>query len=129
MQPLEPKDAVYLSIGEKIYYMLFTAYYFVDIFFLWTNNHDHLILCVHHATTLSLIFISGYIRTTVIGICVMLLHDIVDVPLYLGKVCTYLNIKHMQDIALLTFAILCAWFRMINYPGVIAHGILNMPKL
>ena len=125
IQQAEPTDRVVMSNLEKIYYMVFTAYYVVDIFFIWTNNHDRRLLALHHATTLSLIFISVYIRTHVIGVCVMLLHDVVDVPLYLGKVCTYLNCTNIQDVSLIIFAAGCTWFRMLCYPAIIYHGIKN----
>lgn len=125
MQPLEPKDRIVMSIFEKIYYMTFTAYYFVDFFFMWTNKSDKRLLTLHHFTTIGLILISVYIRTHVIGVCVMLLHDVVDVPLYLGKFFTYTGFTNAQDISLLTFAVMCTWFRMICYPGVIYNGIVN----
>ena len=127
-QQVEPKDGCVMNVLEKTYYMFFTAYYVVDVLFLWTANHDLKLLTLHHATTLTLIFISVYIRTHIIGICVMLLHDVVDVPLYIGKFCTYLHMENAQDISLLIFGILCTWLRMICFPGVIAYGIINMIK-
>ena len=124
-QQAEPTDKCIMSLFEKIYYMTFTAYYIVDLFFLWTNKSDKKILTLHHFTTISLILISIHIRTHVIGVVVMLLHDVVDVPLYSGKIFTYLQMQNPQDIALLLFAVLCTWFRMICFPGVIANGIIN----
>lgn len=128
LQQVEPTDRVIMSGFEKLYYMIFTAYYTVDFFFIWTNSADKKLLFVHHITSISLILISIYIRTQVIGVNVMLLHDIVDAPLYLGKVCTYLELKNMQDIALLVFAAACTWFRMICLPGVIVNGVINISK-
>ncbi|KAK8835505.1 sphingosine N-acyltransferase lag1 [Tritrichomonas musculus] len=125
MQQAEPADKCVMSVFEKIYYMTFTAYYVIDLFFIWTNKSDKTILTLHHFTTLSLILISVYIRTHVIGVAVMLLHDVVDVPLYSGKIFTYLQLQNPQDVALLLFAAMCTWFRMICYPGVIFHGIVN----
>lgn len=124
-QQADPTDRCVMSVIEKIYYMTFLAYYVVDLFFIWTNKSDKSLLTLHHFTTISLILISVHIRTHVIGVCVMLLHDVVDVPLYSGKIFTYLNMQNPQDAALLTFAALCTWFRMICFPGVIAHGIIN----
>ena len=128
LQQVEPTDRIIMSGFEKFYYMIFTAYYMVDFFFIWTNSADKKLLVVHHFTTISLILISIYIRTGVIGVNVMLLHDIVDAPLYLGKVCTYLEWKTMQDVSLLVFAATCTWFRMICLPGVIVNGVLNISK-
>lgn len=125
VQQAEPKDAIVLSYMEKVYYFIFTAYYVVDAFFIWTNNHDVALLYVHHATSLTLIFLSVYIRAGVIGITVLLLHDLVDLPLYFGKIMTYTGHKQLQDIALVIFAIACTWFRMINFPMVIYHSGKN----
>lgn len=127
-QQIEPKGVCVMNVLGKMYYMLFTAYYAVDVFFLWTNNNNTWIMILHHTATLSLIFISVYIRTHVIGICVMLLHDAVDVPLYIGKFFTYLDIDHIQDISFLIFAVLSTWLRMICLPGIIYNGIINMTK-
>ncbi|KAK8835537.1 sphingosine N-acyltransferase lag1 [Tritrichomonas musculus] len=125
MQQTEPRDRCIMSNIEKIYYMFFTAYYIIDLFFIWTNKSDKKLLTLHHFTTISLILISIYIRTHVIGVNVMLLHDVVDVPLYFGKIFTYLGLKNAQDFSLLLFGLLCTWFRMICFPGVIYNGIKN----
>lgn len=128
IQQAEPKDCVILSQLEKFYYLIFTAYYTVDIFFVWTNTTDKRILMVHHFTSITLILNSIYIRTQVIGVNVLLLHDIVDTPLYLGKVFTYLEFKIGQDISLLIFAATCTWFRIICLPGVIVYAWITVFK-
>ncbi|KAK8847143.1 sphingosine N-acyltransferase lag1 [Tritrichomonas musculus] len=128
VQQAEPTDRVILSRFEKFYYMIFTAYYIVDVFFIWTNTTDRRILMLHHFISVTLILNSIYIRTQVIGVCVLLLHDVVDAPLYLGKVCTYLQFKKMQDIALLVFAAACTWFRIICLPGVIVYAFITVFK-
>ncbi|OHS93501.1 longevity assurance protein [Tritrichomonas foetus] len=114
-----------MSELEKIYYLIFTAYYITDMFFLYTNTSDLTTLLIHHIVTVTLIFISVYIRTQVIGVIVMLLHDVVDIFLYGGKILIYTGHNTAKDVTLLTFAILCTWFRMINYPLVMYNGWMN----
>lgn len=109
---------------EKFYYMFFTAYYIVDLGYLWTAT-DPKMLIVHHGATLTMIGLSLILNVQVIGLCVMLLHDIVDVPLYIGKVCTYLGFTTVQDASLLIMAVLYTWLRMGNYPMIIFNGFSN----
>ena len=109
---------------EKFYYMFFTAYYIVDLGYLWTAT-DPKMLIMHHGATLSMIGISVILNVQVIGLCVMLLHDIVDVPLYIGKVATYLGFTTVQDVSLVTMAALYTWLRMVNYPMIIFNGFSN----
>jgi hypothetical protein len=51
----------------------------------------------------------------------MLLHDITDVPLYIGKVLMYLNVTVIPQICLATFAISVTWFRIVNFPIIVWH--------
>ena len=113
-----------MTVAEKIYYMLFTAYYVVDLFYTKTQS-DPKMHVFHHFITLSLIFISIYIRTQVIGIVVMLSHDIVDCFLYLGKILIYTGHDVGKDVSLVLFALSCTWFRMINYPWIVFYGWRN----
>ena len=84
-----------------------------------------------------MIGMSVFGNVQVIGLCVMLLHDIVDVPLYIGKVATYLGYTQTKDVSLLTMGVLYTWLRMGNYPCIIyhswknalTHGIQIRPKI
>jgi hypothetical protein len=114
---------------EKAYYMVFTAYYIVDLAFLHTVPNDWKALACHHATTLLMILFAVLLRVPVIGLVVMLLHDLVDVPLYFGKVAGYVGWAHVKDLGLLTFALFCTWFRMVNYPLLVALMWRNLPTI
>lgn len=123
---LQNENGFVLTVMEKIYFMIFTAYYIVDIFYIWTAN-ERWMMITHHASTLSMIFFSIALRVPVIGLVIMLLHDVVDVPLYFGKILLYLGYENAKDVSLVIFAILCTWFRMINYPFVVYNTIMNEP--
>lgn len=110
----------WLTNLEKLYYMWFAAYYVVDVAFLWTATGP-IAIAVHHAATLTMIALSVFCNAHIIGICVMVLHDWVDVPLYIGKVATYLGYNKVKDVSLVIMAICYAYLRMINYPIIIYH--------
>jgi hypothetical protein len=114
---------------EKLYYLDFCAYYVVDILFIKTVPHDIVALLCHHLTTLSMIAFAVVLRVPVIGLVQMLLHDIVDVPLYIGKVAGYLGWRLTKDVSLLTFAAACTWFRMINFPILVVVIWRNLPAI
>ena len=109
---------------EKMYFTLFAAYYLVDVAFLWTNSDGFVMVC-HHFATISMIGLCVSLHMQAAGICVMLLHDFVDVPLYVGKICIYLRCKNAQDIALVTMAVLYTVLRMGNYPLIVYHVVRN----
>jgi hypothetical protein len=117
------------TILEKLYYLNFAAYYVVGLLFVNTVPNDVFAVTCHHITTLAMIFFAVLLHVPVIGFVVMLLHDVVDVPLYLGKVAGYLNWRLTKDVGMITFVALCTWFRMINYPILVYHMWMNLPAI
>jgi ceramide synthetase len=114
---------------EKVYYMVFTAYYVVDLAFIKTVPHDWKALGCHHLTTVAMILFAVLLRVPVIGLVVMLLHDVTDVPLYVGKVAGYLRWNLLKDVTLLSFVGLCTWFRMVNYLLLVGLMWWNLPLI
>ena len=104
-----------VTVFEKFYILHFLCYYIVDVYYLRTTN-DFLTTAIHHVATLFLIFSSIYLQAPAVCVSIMVLHDIVDVPLYLGKIFTYIGYTRAKEVSLVTFAILCVYFRIINYP-------------
>ncbi|KAH0784946.1 longevity assurance protein [Histomonas meleagridis] len=111
-----------MSVLEKIYFMMFACYYIADFFFIHTASEKYMMI-VHHIVTLFMIFSCVYLDCPITGILIMLLHDIVDVPLYVGKILLYLGFKTPKDISLVIFAISCTFFRIINFPNMIKNAI------
>jgi hypothetical protein len=122
-----PTDCV-VSCIEKIYYMNFCAYYIVDLLFVWTTPSDMAVMTIHHFVTIAMIVMALGLHVPVLGLVIMLLHDVVDVPLYTGKIMTYLGYNMAKEITLLLFAVLFTWFRMINYPWIIWQCLKNYPS-
>jgi hypothetical protein len=103
---------------EKAYYLLFVAYYISDIPFIGTTREIPL-LVFHHAVCLSLEILAVLAGRPVITFSCNLLHDIVDIFLYAGKILTYLGFKRAAEISLILFAAAYLWFRLINFGLVI----------
>ena len=108
-----------LTLFEKLYYMLVFIYYTVDIGFMNTSSEPLMIL-IHHIVTISEIACCVVLQSPVVGLSIMLLHDITDLPLYLGKFFVYIGSK-LKDVTLAMFAISCTWFRIVNYPIIVYH--------
>lgn len=106
-----------LTLFEKIYYMLFCAYYTVDIFFIYTAS-EPLVILIHHIVTLSEVLNCVVLQSPVVGLSIMLLHDITDTPLYVGKFFVYIG-SSLKDVSLVIFAISCTYFRIFNYPMIV----------
>jgi hypothetical protein len=49
----------------------------------------------------------------------MLLHDITDVPLYLGKFFVYLRVPVLPTVCQAVFALSCTYFRIVNYAIIV----------
>lgn len=107
-----------LTVFEKIYYIVFFTYYSVDVFFVYTTREPYLMI-LHHFVTLSEIVHCVYLQSPVVGLSIMLLHDITDTPLYMGKVLLYCRSKYLKDYCLVIFGISCTYFRIINYPMIV----------
>jgi hypothetical protein len=102
----------------KGYYALFVAYYISDIPFVGTTTEVGLLI-VHHSVSLALELLAFLAGRPVITFSCNLLHDIVDVFLYLGKILSYLKFKLLADLILLLFSVSYLWFRLINFGMVI----------
>jgi hypothetical protein len=76
---LPTPGACVLTLFEKMYYMTFCVYYVVDVLFIRTVPNDMFALVCHHAATVLMIIFSVLLRVPVIGVVIMLLHDVVDV--------------------------------------------------
>jgi hypothetical protein len=108
---------------EKLYYIVFLVYYVVDVGYTSTVNEPYLIM-VHHFVTISMTITCVALKSAVTGLSIMVLHDMVDMPLYVGKVMAYLGFSRIKDIFLLSFAALCTWMRIINFPFIIKNCII-----
>ncbi|OHT04427.1 longevity assurance protein [Tritrichomonas foetus] len=117
-EQIRPKASFEVTYIEKAYFMLVLVYYTIDILFIWTSS-EPVMMTIHHIVTVGLIISCVSINLPVVGISIMLLHDITDLPLYLGKIFVYLNFSFLKDFTLVVFALSCSYFRIINFPIII----------
>ena len=122
-----PEEGFICSYFEKIYFMQFTAYYLVDFFYCYTSSEPVLIF-IHHCVSLTMIFACVFLKCPATGLTIMVLHDFVDVPLYIGKIFLYLGFNRVKDVTLVIFAIFCTWFRLTNFPILIYHCLKRAIK-
>jgi hypothetical protein len=115
-------DGFVCSVLEKLYYLVFTSYYIVDFFYTYTVSEPN-VYRAHHAVSVLMILACVALKSPVVGPSIMLLHDAVDIPLYCGKILLYLGFGLPKDLCLVTFGILCTWFRIVNFPIIIYHCI------
>ena len=120
------------SVFEKIYLFFFCSYYVSDICWIYTAN-DWKLIMFHHFVTLSLLSTCIMVARPVLGLSIMLLHDWVDIFLYLGKVGTYIKSKfadyffYMFAVAffyLRLFGVLSILYRLYTQPYVQTHHVL-----
>ena len=116
-------DGFILTLFEKIYFIFFTSYYVVDLFYVHTSP-EPIVIIIHHIVCLGMIFSCIALKVSVVGLSIMLLHDVVDIPLYVAKICNYCKLDLARDILFVVFAVLCTWFRIINFPIIIKHCIV-----
>jgi hypothetical protein len=107
-----------LTVAEKSYFLLFFAYYAVDLAFLGTAS-DRLMMVIHHIVTLSEVGACVVLQSPVVALSIMLLHDITDVPLYVAKFFVYVRIPALATFFLALFAASVTYFRIVNYPIIV----------
>lgn len=117
-------DGFICTVFEKIYYIQFTAYYITDLLFIWTVR-EPVMFTIHHLVSIGMIFACVVLKSPVVGPSIMVLHDVVDIPLYVGKIFLYLGFDLLKDVSLVIFAIGCTWFRIVNYPIIIYHCLVR----
>jgi hypothetical protein len=121
-QPLmvQNPDGFELSLFEKVYFLLFFAYYIVDIFFVYTSS-EPILLLFHHIITISEVGACVLLQSPVVALSIMLLHDLTDTPLYIGKFFIYIDVQIVPTVLLGFFALAVTHFRIINYPIIVWH--------
>jgi len=103
-----------------------TFYYVVQIsFYLWmtvclvwgdVRMKDFYQMTTHHITTLFLLFLSYSWQLTHGGCLLMLLMDIADPFLELGKICKYLEMETASLVAFVMFLVSFIFMRLVLYP-------------
>jgi hypothetical protein len=115
----QTENGLQCCLAEKIYFIVFTAYYISDFFWLWTTPKDWMAMMFHHFVALGLQVSAMASERPVIVFSCMILHDIVDVFLYLGKVLGYVGQKNIGQVSLVIMAASYFWLRLVNFGTII----------
>ena len=89
------------SLVVSGYYIFELSYYLSELFcmsWLETKRKDHVIMYIHHLTTITLLAISYVYGFHRIGILVLFCHNINDIFLEAAKICNYLGLEMLSNI-------------------------------
>jgi ceramide synthetase len=102
------------------------------------RRKDYTVMMVHHGVTLSLLIISYTLRCHKLGMLVMMLHDVTDIFLDLGKMFQYMKVNNqgevnkIMDISAYTcfVGLLVSWVvcRLYWYPLKVLFWGLRAPR-
>lgn len=106
----------YLELGL---YLHLTINHFFEV-----KRKDFVEMLLHHVTTLGLILFSWFVNFTRFGVLVMVLHDVSDVFLEVGKICIYMGMDTAKDIIFVVFALTFFVTRLVMYPLFIVKPAL-----
>jgi len=100
------------------YYLLAVAYYIYSLFALYIEPHqkDFSQMLIHHIATVALILFSFYVGFFRVGIPVLLVHDVSDPLLQIGKLFFYSGKQTVADIIFALFAVVFILSRIVIYP-------------
>jgi len=116
-----PLEIRYTYIYQLGYYLHQIVYQFVD-----HARSDFWEMFIHHVCTIILISLSYLSQCHRIGVMIMFLHDLGDIPLHVAKLANYSQYEKLCDIAFGTFAVLFFLTRLVWLPFWVAHaGILG----
>jgi hypothetical protein len=76
-------------------------------------------MVTHHLVTISGVIWAVILQSPGIVYSIMLLHDVSDVPLYVGKVLIYSGQNFLAQISLVIFTLSTTYLRIINFPRVV----------
>ena len=102
----------------RLFYLVSLGFWTSCLLFLGieTIRKDALQMLIHHIVTVTLIgvsFLSNYHR---FGLVVLILHDVVDIFLYIAKCFTYKKIRLGSDVFFAVFAVVFLIARLILFP-------------
>ncbi|KAK4308578.1 hypothetical protein Pmani_019733 [Petrolisthes manimaculis] len=102
------------------YYMLGLSYFwaatFMQIHLPGRSRFDKAQMMLHHLFTILLMVFSWACNFVRAGTLVLLVHDVADIPLLIGKMCVYGGFSILQDLCLILFIIVWVITRCYLYP-------------
>jgi hypothetical protein len=112
------KELLFFYCMEAGFYLQSIPY----LLFIETRRKDFLESMAHHVVTLVLLLYSYYLNLTSVGVMIMLLHDICDVPFELAKLLKYSNKQTAADASFAVFFVTWIVMRMVYFPLVVIRS-------
>lgn len=111
----------------RFYYLLQLSFYLHSLichFLLEVRRKDHYIMLFHHLITVGLIYFSWEMYYFKIGVTVLVLHDICDIPLELSKFASYMKYEAMSVFYFVCLLIVWPISRLVLYPQKVLYSSL-----
>lgn len=131
MHDIEPAMSIYYILQaayntDAMISLMEISFEFRDSRIRWskTARGDFPEMMAHHVITNMLIYISAYFRFQRMGIMVLMVHDISDVPVDLSKLANFVKWKTTTIVCFLTMMVTWAYARLYLFPFVIAKTII-----
>ncbi|KAI9907853.1 hypothetical protein PsorP6_004100 [Peronosclerospora sorghi] len=120
------------KFSTKLLYMTQMAIWVFTAFsckFLEEIRRDYLVMMTHHVVTIALVTWSYTMGFLPVGVVVMLLHDITDIPLDMLKMANYLKVEGVpgfftSEILFVTTIVLWFYYRIYQYPTKLLYTTL-----
>jgi len=89
-----------------------------------TKRKDMAATIVHHFITVALIGYSYAMGFTRVGVVIMFIHDICDVPLEIAKMAQYADAELVTNVVFAGFSVLWIYMRNYVYPFIVVRSVL-----
>ncbi|CAH0517013.1 unnamed protein product [Peronospora belbahrii] len=120
------------KFSTKLLYITQLAIWIFTAFsckFLEEIRKDYLVMMTHHVVTIALVTWSYVVGFLPVGVIVLLLHDMTDVPLDMLKMANYLKMEGVpglftSEILFVTTIVLWFYYRVYQYPTKLLYATI-----
>lgn len=113
----------------RVTYFFELSWYLAGILLLFMDfkRKDFLAMFIHHVATIFMIGLSWHVGGVLVGIVVIILHNISDVFLHCAKMLNYVHAEMLANLFLATFGVTFFVLRLVIFPYLIYTSIQHVP--
>lgn len=119
-----PREMRFTYLFEMSWYAVGILYLLLDL-----KKKDFAEMFLHHCFTVFLIGLSYHIGHLPVGILVIMLHNVSDIPLQFGKLVNYKQLEPLSTIVFAAFALAFAYTRLWVYPRLVRTAQFDGPEV
>ena len=119
-----PREMRFTYLFEMSWYAVGILYLLQDL-----KKKDFAEMFLHHCFTVFLIGLSYHIGHLPVGILVIMLHTVSDIPLQFGKLVNYKQLEPLSTLVFATFALAFAYTRLWVYPQLVRTAQFDGPEV